>query len=80
MCHHSLFLTTTLVIPLLVGAAIGWQENHYYAHACSLSTKCLGVADGLSTMGIESLFISLTLGGIKRFHIPLLGVLLPSLA
>ena len=43
MCHHSFshlplsHPTTTLVIMLLVGADIGWQENHYYAHACTLS-------------------------------------------
>ena len=47
MCHHSFahlplsHPTTTFVILLLVGAAIGWQENHYYAHACALSTTRL---------------------------------------
>ena len=51
-------------------------EDH---HAHTLSMMFLGVAVGLSTMGIEILFVSLTLGGVKRFHIPLLGVLLPSL-
>ena len=30
-------------------------------------------------LGIESLFVSLMLGRVKRFHIPLLGVHLPSL-
>ena len=76
MCHHSLFLTTTLLSPLLVGGS-NWLEEDHHTH--TLSMTCLGVADGLSTMGIESLFVSLTLGGVKRFHIPLLGVFLPSL-
>ena len=76
MCHHSLFLTTILVTPLLVGGSDRLTEDR---HAHTLSTTCLGVVDGLSTMGIESLFVSLMLGGVKRFHIPLLGVLLPSL-
>ena len=76
MHHHSFFLTTTLVILLLVGGSDWLVEGH---HAHTLSTTCLGVSDGLSTMGIESLFISLMLGEVKRFHIPFLGVLLPSL-
>ena len=76
MCHHSLLLTTTLVIPLLVGGS-DWLAEERHAH--TLSMMRLGVADGLSTMGIKILFVSLMLGGVKRFHIPLLGVRLPSL-
>ena len=61
---------------LLVGATISQQENHYYAHTYSLSLSMMWLlrADGMSTMGIESLFSFLTRAELKGPTIRCWGV------
>ena len=66
MCHHFLFLTTTLVIPLLVGATFCWRKDHY-AH--TLSTTHL-LACPLSR---SWLFTHLHVDRVKRIQNSLLG-------
>ena len=57
---------------LLVGEAIGWQENHYYAHVCSHSPRRAFWQRTICPLwGWRVCPFSLMLGRVKRFHIPL---------